>query len=70
MLSFDPAIRRRPDGSIDTEHYVSRARALRSLQAQRFLSAVLPQDASREIERSADQDARHGVIGHDGPDRL
>jgi hypothetical protein len=44
-FSSDPAIRRRPDGSIDTAHYTARGRALRAEQAAglaRSLKGVLP----------------------------
>jgi hypothetical protein len=36
-LTPDPAIRRRPDGSIDTAHYIAEARKLRATQAHRLL---------------------------------
>lgn len=39
-LSADPAIRRRPDGSIDTAHYASRGRTLRAEQAMTVARAL------------------------------
>lgn len=39
-LTSDPAIRRRPDGSIDTAPYIARGRALRAEQAARLAHAV------------------------------
>jgi len=41
-LSSDPAIRRRPDGSIDTASYIARGRALRAEQATDLLRAAIP----------------------------
>jgi hypothetical protein len=73
----DPTIRRRPDGSIDTARYVSRALTLRAEKARRVLSlawpaasAVLAQDAAGQVEGPADQDARRRIIGNDRADRF
>jgi hypothetical protein len=41
-ITSDPAIHRRPDGSIDTAVYIDRARALRAEQASGLLQGLSP----------------------------
>ncbi|SLN47939.1 hypothetical protein [Roseisalinus antarcticus] len=38
IIPADPQIRRRPDGSIDTAHYISQGRRIRARTARALLS--------------------------------
>ncbi|MEM9248063.1 MAG: hypothetical protein AAGB05_05110 [Pseudomonadota bacterium] len=51
MSDIDVAILRRPDGSIDTGHYMARGRRLRAEQARRLTSPTSPADARPRLSR-------------------
>ena len=43
MSDFDTHIFRRPDGSIDTSHYIARGRLARAEQARRLFTGLAPE---------------------------